>query len=61
MGSKARKWARLSTMYQKQKELAMMNENLAKVYVIGSKTVSQFSLARVRGKRGGLKNEADPL
>jgi hypothetical protein len=48
-------------MYQKQKELAMMSENLAKVYVIGSKTVSQFSLARVRGKRGGLKNEADPL
>jgi hypothetical protein len=39
-GSKAKKLARLSTIYQKKKELAMISENPAKVYVIVSKTVS---------------------
>jgi|GEM_PF-6165909 len=31
MGAKAKKRARLSMMYQKQKELAMMSENCAKI------------------------------
>ncbi len=48
-------------MYQKQKELAMMSENRAKIYVIEIKIVSLSSLARVRKEKGELKNEADIL
>jgi hypothetical protein len=39
-------------MYQKQKELAMMNENLARIYVIGIKVVSLSSLASAKKKKG---------
>jgi hypothetical protein len=42
-------------MYQKQKGLAMNNENLAKTYVAESKVVSLSSAARIMGKRGGEK------
>jgi hypothetical protein len=39
-------------MYQKQKGLAMDGENLAKIYIIETKTVSLSSLARATGKKG---------
>jgi hypothetical protein len=40
MGSRAKKRARLSTIYEKQKELAMISVNLEKIYVVGIKIVS---------------------
>jgi hypothetical protein len=40
MGTKARKWAWLSTIYYKLNELEMNSENLEKIYVIGIKIVS---------------------
>jgi hypothetical protein len=46
-------------MYQKQKGLAMMSENCAKIYIIEVKVVSLPSLARLLKDKGGLKNEAD--
>ena len=52
MGAKAKKRARLSMMCQKLKELAMMSENRAKIYIIEIKMVSLSSLARVRKKKG---------
>jgi hypothetical protein len=39
-------------MYQKQKELTMMSENCAKIYIIEIKIVSLSSLARVMKKKG---------
>jgi hypothetical protein len=48
-------------MYQKQKELAMMNESCAKIYIIEIKTVSfVFAGQGDEGKRE-IKNEADIL
>ena len=47
--------ARLSTMYQKQKGLAMNSENLAKIYAIENKIVSLSSAGRVIEKKGGKK------
>jgi hypothetical protein len=42
-------------MYWKQKRLAVNCENLAKIYVIENKMVSQTSVASVSGKNGGKK------
>jgi hypothetical protein len=39
-------------MYQKQKRLAMGNENASKMYIFEAKIVSLSSLARVMKKRG---------
>ena len=43
-------------MYQKQKWLAMISENLAKIYIIETKIVNSFRVARQRKNAGG-KNE----
>jgi len=48
--------ARLPTMFQKQKELAMNGENFKKSYFNEIKTVILLSAARVRKNAGG-KNE----
>jgi hypothetical protein len=42
----------LSTIYQKQKDLAMNDENLPTHYIIEIKPDSSLPLARVRKKRG---------
>jgi hypothetical protein len=42
-------------MYQKQKGLAMDGENLAKIYIIETKSVSLSWLARFTGEKGGEK------
>jgi hypothetical protein len=39
-------------MCQKQKELAMMSENGAKIYIIEIKIVRLFSLARIEKEKG---------
>ena len=51
MGVRAKKRARLSMMYQKQKELAMINENCKKIYIIETKIVILFSLDTVMRKK----------
>jgi len=59
MGARGKKRARLSIMYQKQKELAMMRDNCAKIYPIEIKIVSLTSRDRVLKNKGELKNEGD--
>ena len=46
------KMTRLSIMYKKQQELAMMREKCAEIYITETKIVSLSSLARVIKKRG---------
>jgi hypothetical protein len=50
-----KKGARLSTMCQKQKVLAMKGKNLAKIYIIEIKAVSLSSVAGVMEREGGEK------
>jgi hypothetical protein len=45
--------ARLPTMYQKQKVLAMNSENLLKSYVNEIKTVILFFVAKAQKNAGG--------
>ncbi len=52
MGIGEKKGTRLSIMYKKQKELAVMSENWGKIYIIEIKIVSLSSLARVMEKKG---------
>jgi hypothetical protein len=44
--SRRYKRLRLSIMYQKQKGLAMDSKNLAKIYIVETKIVSSFLVAR---------------
>ena len=55
-----KKGARIPTMFQKQKGLAMNHENLAKIYIIETKIVSLSPVARAMGKRGIKKMPASP-
>ncbi len=47
-----KKGTRLSTIYQKQKGLAMISENLGKVYIIETKIVSRLRVERGHEKKG---------
>jgi len=38
-------------MYKKQNDLAMLNENCTKIYIIEIKIVMLFSMAKVKKKR----------
>jgi len=50
-GNWVKKMARLSTMYQKKKGLAMNGENLKEIYLIQTKMVTEFSVAEVTEKK----------